>query len=93
MLSDQLTCRVDVINRGYSGWTTNFFRQVMGSILDKRLFKGSEAVTLFLGANDACLRDKAPTLHVPLDEYKVQRFLNIGPYSCIFMSYFFLRTI
>lgn len=63
---------VDVVLRGYSGYNTRWALKV----LDK-VFEASEqsesplAVTVFFGANDACLADRCSAMqHVPIEEYK-----------------------
>ncbi|KAJ9168745.1 hypothetical protein P3X46_020237 [Hevea brasiliensis] len=67
---------VDVVLRGYSGYNTRWALKVM-----ERVFQPAEsggdcgapplAVTVFFGANDACLPDRCSAYqHVPLPEYK-----------------------
>lgn len=59
--------------RGYSGYNTRWALKVL-----ERAFPGRDdggeaplAVTVFFGANDACLPDRCSGFqHVPLDEYK-----------------------
>ncbi|XP_059291011.1 GDSL esterase/lipase At5g45920 isoform X2 [Lycium ferocissimum] len=61
---------VDVVLRGYSGYNTRWALKVI-----KKVFPETEesplAVTVFFGANDACLVDRCSAFqHVPIDEYK-----------------------
>nr|XP_011460297.1 PREDICTED: GDSL esterase/lipase At5g45920-like [Fragaria vesca subsp. vesca] len=73
-LAHHFSRNVDVVLRGYSGYNTRWAEKVL-----KRVFPGSQdsggeaplAVTVFFGANDACLLDRCSGfLHVPVDEYK-----------------------
>jgi len=59
--------RADVLNRGYSGYTTRFGRSVL-----PRLPLGAATLltVIFFGANDAALLSEDPHHHVPLEEYK-----------------------
>lgn len=67
-------CRtVDVVLRGYSGYNTRWALQVIDKVFPV-VGGGGEpplAVTVFFGANDACLPDRCSAFqHVPVDEYK-----------------------
>ncbi|KAL5575290.1 hypothetical protein UlMin_016989 [Ulmus minor] len=70
-LTNHFSRTVDVILRGYSGYNTRWALKVL-----ERVFSTAEgvdplAVTVFFGANDACLPDRCSAFqHVPLDEYK-----------------------
>ncbi|XP_040375531.1 GDSL esterase/lipase At5g45920 isoform X2 [Rosa chinensis] len=73
-LAHQFSRTVDVVLRGYSGYNTRWAQKVL-----ERVFPGSQdgggeaplAVTVFFGANDACLPDRCSGFqHVPVDEYK-----------------------
>ncbi|KAL6198339.1 hypothetical protein ACLB2K_028131 [Fragaria x ananassa] len=73
-LAHHFSRNVDVVLRGYSGYNTRWAEMVL-----ERVFPGSQdgggeaplAVTVFFGANDACLPDRCSGFqHVPLDEYK-----------------------
>jgi len=69
--------QADVVLRGYSGYNTRWALKVL-----ERVFPASQggdggtetapiAVTVFFGANDACLPDRCSAFqHVPLHEYK-----------------------
>jgi lysophospholipase L1-like esterase len=65
MLSDALSRRCDVINRGFSGFTSRHLRIILPTILKE--FKAGDicAVTILLGTNDSA----QSVNHVPLDEY------------------------
>ncbi|XP_060191263.1 GDSL esterase/lipase At5g45920 isoform X2 [Lycium barbarum] len=61
---------VDVVLRGYSGYNTRWALKVI-----EKVFPETEesplAVTVFFGANDACLVNRCSAFqHVPIDEYK-----------------------
>ncbi|XP_011045900.1 PREDICTED: GDSL esterase/lipase At5g45920-like [Populus euphratica] len=72
-LSHHFSRTVDVVLRGYSGYNTRWALKVA-----ERIFPPVEsggvpplAVTVFFGANDACLPDRYSAFqHVPLHEYK-----------------------
>ncbi|KAF9588700.1 hypothetical protein IFM89_014576 [Coptis chinensis] len=66
-------CRtVDVVLRGYSGYNTRWALLGMDKIFPVEDGASSPiAVTIFFGANDACLSDRSSAFqHVPLHEYK-----------------------
>ncbi|KAL3576151.1 hypothetical protein D5086_021434 [Populus alba] len=67
-------CRtVDVVLRGYSGYNTRWALKVAERIFPPVESGGAPplAVTVFFGANDACLPDRYSAFqHVPLREYK-----------------------
>jgi lysophospholipase L1-like esterase len=60
--------RVDILNRGMSGYNTRWFLQYAQ---DHGVWNepGVVLVTIFFGANDASLAVENPHAHVPLDEY------------------------
>ncbi|KAK4589722.1 hypothetical protein RGQ29_020336 [Quercus rubra] len=71
-LANHFARTVDVVLRGYGGYNTRWALQVLEKVFP-RVEGGGEplAVTVFFGANDACLPDRyAAFQHVPLHEYK-----------------------
>jgi hypothetical protein len=69
--------QVDVVLRGYSGYNTRWALKVLERVFPLSLGGdgGNEtapvALTVFFGANDACLPDRCSGFqHVPLHEYK-----------------------
>ncbi|KAI9329734.1 SGNH hydrolase-type esterase domain-containing protein [Obelidium mucronatum] len=59
----------DVINRGYSGYTTRSFIPMLKDILEStqtKTYREPALTTIFLGANDA---SQSPAQHVPIQEY------------------------
>ncbi|KAI8915687.1 SGNH hydrolase-type esterase domain-containing protein [Gorgonomyces haynaldii] len=64
LLADYLSGKADIINRGFSGYNTEWFKR----ILPRHDFKQDLSV-LFFGANDASLLKENPHQHVPLDKY------------------------
>lgn len=64
MLADYWTRKVDVINRGYSGYNT---RLGLRMVRDVVIPLNPAFVTVFFGANDACI--EGTLHHVPLQEY------------------------
>ncbi|XVE51440.1 hypothetical protein DITRI_Ditri02bG0040600 [Diplodiscus trichospermus] len=77
-LANHFSRTVDVVLRGYSGYNTRWALTVLDRVFPELGSGGSDgapepplAVTVFFGANDACLPDRyAAFQHVPLDEYK-----------------------
>lgn len=67
-LSNDYVMLADVINRGFGGYNTNMFRQILEQLISQDLFTNVRAVTLFLGANDAQWHRHQS---LPLEEYKV----------------------
>lgn len=56
--------------RGYSGYNTRWALKVIEKVFDEET--APLAVTVFFGANDACLPDRCSAFqHVPIDEYKL----------------------
>ncbi|CAN6683454.1 unnamed protein product [Malus baccata var. baccata] len=81
-LAHHFSRTVDVVLRGYSGYNTRWALKVLERVFPGGGVEGGEeepplAVTVFFGANDACLPDRCSAFqHVPLDEYK-QNLLSI----------------
>ncbi|KAK2642216.1 hypothetical protein Ddye_023979 [Dipteronia dyeriana] len=72
-LAHHFSRTLDVILRGYSGYNTRWALKVMDRVLPAESGGGGAplAVTVFFGANDACLPDRCSGFqHVPLHEYK-----------------------
>lgn len=73
-LAHHFSRRVDFLVRGYSGYNTRWALKVLDKVFppEKEVTDGSPvAVTVFFGANDACLPDRSGSFqHVPIDEYK-----------------------
>ena len=69
MVADHCIRRLDVVVRGLSGYNTRWclhpdvFESIFTPALDPAI------VVVFLGANDAVLKDRCPRQHVPLEEY------------------------
>lgn len=80
-IADHFQRRLDVINRGFSGYNSTWINLALPSIF--AALGDVNAVTVFLGANDASLPSNQRQ-HVPLDKYKsnlaaiVQQLLNMG---------------
>ncbi|CAK9148174.1 unnamed protein product [Ilex paraguariensis] len=74
-LAHHFSRAVDVVLRGYSGYNTRWALMVLEKVFPPETDCGSGraplAVTVFFGANDACLPDRCSAFqHVPLDEYQ-----------------------
>lgn len=63
-----------MVLRGYSGYNTRWALKVVDRVFPAAESGGAAAplaVTVFFGANDACLPDRYGAFqHVPVDEYK-----------------------
>lgn len=67
-----------MVLRGYSGYNTRWALKVLERVFPEAEGGGDGvdadaplAVTVFFGANDACLPDRCSAFqHVPVDEYK-----------------------
>lgn len=69
-LQDVYQRRVDVLNRGYSGYTSRWAKMIL-PYLETDAFEGAQLVTVWFGANDAALPDRTSKVqHVPLEEYR-----------------------
>ena len=66
-VADHFQRRLDVINRGFSGYTSPWINVALPEIFSSLV--GIDAVTIFLGANDAAL-PLNHRQHVPLEMYK-----------------------
>lgn len=81
-LADALQRRADVLNRGLSGYNTEWAKLLLPqSVSDTRKAGPPDAVTVFFGANDSALADPNPSQHVPLDRFKA----NIGE-MCTYLT-------
>ncbi|QDZ23707.1 putative esterase [Chloropicon primus] len=77
-LSDKYQRKVDVVNRGYSGYNTKWAKELMPQVSNElrtkhEIERGSarDVVAIFFGANDAALAGSTGhEQHVPLHEYK-----------------------
>ncbi|CAA7058680.1 unnamed protein product [Microthlaspi erraticum] len=73
-LADLLCRKADIVLRGYSGYNTRWALKVVERVFPAAAENGGEhpaAVTVFFGANDACLPERCSGFqHVPLHEYK-----------------------
>ena len=79
VLADAYARRMDVRNRGFSGYNTRWARHYFGSVFGPGPASGGEAdsgeappehelVVVFFGANDASLEEHNARQHVPLHE-------------------------
>ncbi|GFY91924.1 SGNH hydrolase-type esterase superfamily protein [Actinidia rufa] len=67
--------RSSILSHGYSGYNTRWALKVVERVfpaeLDCGVGRSPATVTVFFGANDACLPDRCSGFqHVPVDEYK-----------------------
>ena len=64
-MADWWTCRVDVLNRGFSGYNTKWALKMVDSVV---IAERPDLVFLFFGANDAV--DPAEMQHVSIQTYR-----------------------
>ncbi|KAI4304401.1 hypothetical protein MLD38_039920 [Melastoma candidum] len=70
-LAHHFSRSVDIVLRGYGGYNTRWALKVIDRVFPPGVDWVPIAVTVFFGANDACLSDRcAGFQHVPQDEYK-----------------------
>lgn len=74
-LAHHFSRTVDVVLRGYSGYNTRWALKVLDKAFPAAGGGGDDdaplAITVFFGANDACLPDRCSAFqHVPLHEYR-----------------------
>ncbi|KAJ2159130.1 isoamyl acetate-hydrolyzing esterase [Coemansia sp. RSA 552] len=67
-LSQAYLRRLDVINRGYSGFNSRWIRSILPRIVPANNAQAARLITILLGANDA--QYAGYQCHVPLPEYK-----------------------
>ena len=69
-LSDLYQRRLDIVNRGFSGYTAPMGLELLPQFFPDKPSSGPRVrlMTVFFGANDACLPGRPQ--HVPLEEYK-----------------------
>ncbi|XAR66550.1 Arylesterase [Bertholletia excelsa] len=69
-LANYFSRAADVVLRGYSGYNTRWALKVIDKVFPLES-ESPAAVTVFFGANDACLPDRCSAFqHVPIDEYQ-----------------------
>jgi len=73
-LAKRLGRRVDILNRGYSGYNTaaaiEGLKILFQDPLEASLWSGADVVTIWFGANDACREGMPNHQHVPVSKYK-----------------------
>ncbi|KAF2821545.1 SGNH hydrolase [Ophiobolus disseminans] len=62
--------RLDVVNRGQSGYNSRQALRVLPAIIPSPAEARIRFLTIFFGANDASLQDAPNKQHIPLEEYK-----------------------
>ncbi|KAI4110512.1 MAG: hypothetical protein LQ339_001378 [Xanthoria mediterranea] len=81
-LQDAFIRRLDVINRGFSGYNTSQALEVLPNFMPSLEQAHLGFMMVFFGANDACLAGSASGQHVPLDTYK-QNLRGIFQHPCV----------
>lgn len=67
-ISDHFQRRADVINRGFSGYNTEWAKLILPQILSSQ--DQADVVVIFFGANDSGLPELNPKQHVPLSNFR-----------------------
>ncbi|XP_041459147.1 isoamyl acetate-hydrolyzing esterase 1 homolog isoform X1 [Lytechinus variegatus] len=68
-IADQVQRKCDVICRGFSGYNGKWACAGIQYILPGELLQNVAMVTVFFGANDACLPELQPDKYVTLEDY------------------------
>ncbi|KAK0654143.1 Isoamyl acetate-hydrolyzing esterase 1-like protein [Lasiodiplodia hormozganensis] len=74
--------RLDVINRGFNGYNTTKALQVLPRLMPSPGEAKVRLMTVFLGANDACVKGGSSKQHVPLETY-MQNLRTICTHECV----------
>ncbi|KAF2714605.1 SGNH hydrolase [Pleomassaria siparia CBS 279.74] len=69
-LQDAYIRRLDVVNRGFSGYNTKMALKVLPNIIPSPDHARIRFLFIFFGANDASLPDAPNRQHVPIDDFK-----------------------
>lgn len=67
-LGEHFQRRADVLNRGLSGYNTEWAKHLLPQIVTPEM--QPDVVVLFFGANDSALEELNPHQHVPVENYK-----------------------
>jgi len=68
-LADTFQRRVDILNRGFSGYNSRMLLEVLPDLLSKEDWGKAKAVVILIGSNDASLPETNPEQAVPLEEF------------------------
>ncbi|KAG9243339.1 GDSL Lipase/Acylhydrolase family protein-like protein [Calycina marina] len=69
-LEEHCSRRLDVINRGFSGYNTAHALKILPDIIPDPSAAKVDYLLVLFGANDSCLPDCPSKQHVPLDQYQ-----------------------
>ncbi|EHK96984.1 putative GDSL esterase/lipase [Glarea lozoyensis 74030] len=81
-LSTHVERRLDVINRGFSGYNSSHLLHILEHIIPSTSAAKVDYILVLLGSNDSCLPESPTGQHISLPEYQrnittiVNRFLN-----------------
>ena len=78
LLADFFQRKCDVINRGFSGYTTRSIKPFIPNVITENMVSENVATVVFLGANDSNIKELNEAQHVPLEEYKTNLQEIIG---------------
>ena len=68
-LAEKFVRKIDIINRGFSGYNTRMIHTTLPDALSQDVLKRAKIVCIFLGSNDASIGDKNPEQAVPVEEF------------------------
>lgn len=68
MIADHFQRRADVVNRGFSGYNTEWAKLILPKLLLSK--DQADIVIIFFGANDSSLAGPNPKQHVPLSSFR-----------------------
>ena len=69
--------KCDVLNRGLSGYNTAQAKAALPTVLPKLLIPQVSVMTVFLGANDAALKDSPLKQYVSVDDFVVNMKVSV----------------
>ena len=69
VLAEEFVRRIDIVNRGFSGYNSRMLLAVLPDILTQDILKRADVVCIFLGSNDASMKETNPEQAVPVEEF------------------------
>ncbi|KAH8671934.1 putative GDSL esterase/lipase [Tricladium varicosporioides] len=75
-LAELVERRLDVVNRGFSGYNTSHALAIFDSLIPDPSFAKVDYLLLLFGSNDSCLPECPTNQHIPLEKYR-GNLLNI----------------
>jgi len=69
-LAEHCIRRLDVVNRGFSGYNSSQILKILEHLIPSQSCADVEFLLILLGANDSCLPTSPTGQHVPLEKYR-----------------------